>query len=98
MRLQDTKALIAEAINSADSHSFVAPYETLSGHNGGTYVTRELVYAYAIWTSPSFHLKVIRAYDTLQTEGVAVSESAAQDMLDNPLVYMEIRRQAYSRP
>ena len=26
MRLQDTKALIVEIINSADSHSFVVPY------------------------------------------------------------------------
>ena len=43
------------------------------GRYGGTFVVKELVYAFAMWISPSFNLKVIRAYDRLATQGVATS-------------------------
>ena len=58
MRLDTTQGLIEE-LNSSDSRSF----KSIAGRNGGTYVCKELVYAYAMWISAKFHLQVIRAYD-----------------------------------
>lgn len=84
MRRAETSELVAELEKSAKTQSFVK----LMGRNGGTFVVKELVYAYAMWISAKFHLEVIRSYDRLATEGVAVHASAAADVLSNPLKYM----------
>jgi len=62
LRSKQAKALIKE-INCTDLCSL--PVSLVEGRNGGTYVVKELVYAYGMWTTPHFHLSVIRAFDAL---------------------------------
>ena len=70
MRLDTTQALIEEISRCADSH--IIPTKTVRGRGKeqGTYVCRELVYAYANWISPAFYLRMIRAFDALRGEPV----------------------------
>lgn len=45
------------------------PVSVINGGNKqGTYVVKPLVYAYAMWISPKFHLHVIEAYDAMVME------------------------------
>lgn len=62
MALDRTKELADILIAENRSSS---PIKASAGRYGGTYVSKELVYAYAMWISSAFHLQVIRAYDAL---------------------------------
>ncbi|WP_150050066.1 KilA-N domain-containing protein [Methylomonas rhizoryzae] len=64
LRLIATQALIKELTGNS---RFAAVESIKGGSCPGTYVVKELVYAYAMWISPAFHLQVIRAYDALTT-------------------------------
>ncbi|ELA8894292.1 KilA-N domain-containing protein [Acinetobacter baumannii] len=77
LRNQQTKDLIAEIelsnVNGSDSERYENLHIAVKVIKGGsdkqgTYVVKELVYAYAMWISPKFHLMVIRAYDSLVME------------------------------
>ncbi|ENP2255249.1 KilA-N domain-containing protein [Acinetobacter baumannii] len=80
MRNKQTKDLIEEIENSVNlqssendrSANLQIAVKVIKGGAGeqGTYVVKELVYAYAMWISPKFHLMVIRAYDSLVMEWV----------------------------
>lgn len=74
MRLEQTQALIKEIELSTDSclasssqrPDLVFAYKTIKGgRSPGTWVCKELVYAYAMWISAKFHLQVIRAFDQM---------------------------------
>lgn len=59
--LDQTKELVAEIE--------IAGNPAIQSKQGlGTFVCKELVYAYAMWISAAFHLKVIRAYDQMQAQ------------------------------
>ena len=68
--LGKTKELIEEVVAQQGVLEIQqAPIQTLNnGVANGTYAIKELVYAYAMWISPRFHLHVIRAYDAMVTE------------------------------
>jgi len=80
-RLSTTKDLQAEIEKSSDMRSL----NKVQGVKGGTYACKELVYAYAMWISASFSLKVIRAYDALTTEQPALPSPA----LEQPAPYQK---------
>ncbi len=73
MRNKQTKDLIDELesefliCKNAEHKSAVSTIRG-KGLEQGTYVVKEIVYAYAMWISPKFHLMVIRAYDSLVME------------------------------
>jgi len=69
---QQTQALVAElALEMADAGNPVSVVR--GGTEQGSYACKELVYAYAMWISPAFHLKVIRAYDAKVNQPATVA-------------------------
>ena len=74
LKIDQTKALLAEIGNSEDSRNL----EIATGRNGGTYACRELVIAYAAWISPAFHLRVIRVFLESVAPAQAHSLTSAQ--------------------
>lgn len=76
MRNEQTRELVNEINRCSDlsiaesrsANSRIA-YETCRGGKfQGTWVCKELVYAYAMWISAKFHLQVIRAFDQVVSQ------------------------------
>jgi hypothetical protein len=74
MRLESTQELVTEIERSSDLRNGIercadmhnAVKSKRGGVDQGTWVCKELVYAYAMWISPKFNLEVIRAFDQAQ--------------------------------
>lgn len=84
LRIDQTKELISELQAQQTDAQICAsntnqPVMTIKGGKRpqGTFVCKELVYAYAMWISPKFHLAVIRAFDALVTERQPVAHASA---------------------
>lgn len=86
-RQESTAALIAELLKSEE---LAEPWVSTPGRYGGSWGCKELVYAYAMWISPSFHLKVIRSYDA-SVSRVPVSLDEAVDTALNDPVFLRKR-------
>ncbi|HFK4759237.1 TPA: KilA-N domain-containing protein [Citrobacter farmeri] len=86
MRRPETQALVELLEKETTGNSRSIPVMTIQGRNGGTYVCKELVYAYAMWISPSFNLKVIRTFDAAQN---AASHSQTSDKIQAGIILLE---------
>lgn len=75
---QQTREL-AEEIGKAGIPALVS---VKGGNARGTYASKELVYAYAMWISPAFHVRVIRAYDALATGAIDQALSIARGEME----------------
>lgn len=70
MKRPETIALIA-AMKKRCTAQCITPVSAIKGNTPGvtqgTFVTKPLVYAFAMWIDPEFHLDVIEAFDREQT-------------------------------
>lgn len=85
LRNEQTEQLITELqiCNSTPGE----PVSTIrGGREQGTYVKKELVYAYAMWISPAFNLKVIRTFDAVATK---TPEPAFSDRIQAGVILLE---------
>lgn len=78
LRMDQTLELIEELtvpqIRGTEQNQPVSVLQ--GGNNQGTYVCKELVYAYAMWISPKFSIRVIRTFDAVVTQAAKIAEAS----------------------
>lgn len=98
MANEQTKALIVELQTTG-----IPVVNLAQGRNGGTWVCKELVYAYAMWIDAAFNIRVIRAFDALvegRLEDAQRIASRQQARLEAPFLTDAIkhRREIQGKP
>ena len=81
VRANTTQELIHEI--SQDSDTRLTIITKHGGSHRGTWVCKELVYAYAMWISAKFHLQVIRAFDAMATQQYSYPAIEQKDPIDH---------------
>lgn len=91
LRVKQTQELIAELATPGNpgvkQNQPVAVRPGAPDTGGGSYVVKELVYAYAMWISPAFCLLVIRTFDAVTQEHrrpVPLTPSPSTVAIDDP--------------
>ncbi|WP_257227327.1 KilA-N domain-containing protein [Acinetobacter sp. YH12063] len=90
---KQTQDLIQELI---DTGIPVSPIDVIRGGlEQGTYVVKQIVYAYAMWISAAFNLKVINTFDAVATGAMQPQITTPQDYLSalKALVVSEEQKQ-----
>ncbi|EJP3959328.1 KilA-N domain-containing protein [Salmonella enterica] len=88
MRMDSTREFCAEIDRCSDVS--IGCIEIIRGGNGqGTYVSREVVFAYAMWISPAFHLKVIRTFDAVVNQYQHTANLIATDKIQAGVILLE---------
>lgn len=92
LKNQQTIELVEEVIRAGiPALEQNQPVNVVNGGNQqGVFVVKELVYAFAMWISPKFHLQVIRTFDAVATQQHA--SFADDDFLDEYLDAKKMHR------
>lgn len=91
LRMESTRELCAEIDRCSDVS--IGCIESIRGGAAqGTYVSREVVFAYAMWISPVFNLKVIRTFDAAVNQPQKISTSQAADKMQAGVILLGFMR------
>lgn len=83
-----------DLVNALSTTTEIPVVTVNGGRQPGTFVCREIVYAYAAWLSADFHVKVIRTFDAVASGDIVVAQQIARPKTDS--ASMERNRDARS--